>query len=135
MDDFTQHIYEGLQEVFTVEDIGLNEQFRKLYAEDAPFSHTSGSTLICGVLETSGIDCEAALISSHKAGMEYHRLHVCDFSAECILGLNTPAVCKPDGRNLRCSIERTWVNYCCILMQLSNKHCMFRKANELVKMS
>ena len=48
MGDFNQHIYAGkLQEAFTVEDIGPEEQFRKLYAEDAPFSHTIGSTRIC----------------------------------------------------------------------------------------
>ena len=61
--DFNQHIYEGkLQEAFTAEDIGLEEQFRKLYDKDAPFSHTSGSTLICGGFVNLGINCKSALI-------------------------------------------------------------------------
>ena len=98
MGDFNQHIHEGkLQEVFTADDIGLEEQFRKLYKEDAPFSHISGSTPICGVFATSGIKCKAALISSHKAGVGDHRLCVFDFSEESILGLDIPALCKPDG--------------------------------------
>jgi hypothetical protein len=58
------------------------------------------------------------------------RLHVFDFSTESLLGLDTPAVCKPDGRKLRCSIERTRVNYWRVLMQLTNKHRMFKKAND-----
>jgi hypothetical protein len=132
MGDFNQNIYEGkLQEAFTAEDIGLEEQFRKLYDKNAPLSHTSGSPPIFGVFATSGINCKAALISSHKAGVGDHRLHVFDFSAESLLGLDTPAVCKPDGRKLRCSIERTRVNYCRFLMQLTNKHRMFKKANDL----
>ena len=101
MGDFNQHIYEGkLQEAFTAEDIGLEKQFRKLYDKDAPFSHTSGSTPICRVFAASGINCKAALISSHKAGVGDHRLHVFDFLVESILGLDTPAVCKPDGQKL-----------------------------------
>ena len=80
MGDFNQHIYEGkLQEAFTAQDIGPEEQFRKQYDEDAPCSHTSDSTSICGVFETSDINCEAALISSHKAGVGDHRFCVLDF--------------------------------------------------------
>ena len=123
--DFNQHIYKGkLQEAFAVEDIGLEEKFRKLYDDDALFSHITGSIPICCVCAISGIDCEAALISSHKAGVGDHRLHVFDFSAESILGLEIPAVCKPGGRNLRCNIEQTRVNYCRVLMQLSNNRRM-----------
>ena len=120
MADFNQHIYEGkLQETFTAEDIGLEEQFRKLYDKNAPFSHASGSALIYGVFATSGINYEATL---HKAGVGDHRLHAFDFSANSLLGIDTPAIYRPDGRKLRCSIERTRVNYCCILMQLISKH-------------
>ena len=63
-------MYEGqIQEACTAEDIGLEEQFRELYDEDEPFSHTSGSAPIYGVFVTLGINCKAALISSHKAGV------------------------------------------------------------------
>ena len=82
---------------------------------------------ICNI----GINCEVALIPSHKAGVGDHRLHVFEFSAESLLGIDTPAVCKPDGRKLRCSIEWTRVNYCRVLMQLTNQHQMFKKANDL----
>ena len=127
MGDFNQHIYEGkLQEAFTAEDIELEEQFRELCDEDSPFS-----TPICRVFATSGINCEAALISSHKVGVGDHRLHIFDFSAELILGLDTPAIYKPDERRLRCSIDRTRVDYCRVLMQLGNKHRTFRKTNNL----
>ena len=72
MGDFNQPIYEGkLHEAFTAEDIGLEEQFRKLYDEDAPFSHTSGSTPTCGVFATSGINCEAGIdLKSQSRGRE-----------------------------------------------------------------
>ena len=79
MGDLNQHGYEGkLQEAFNAEDIGLEEQFRKLFDEDAPFSRISGSTPIYGVFVTSRIDCEAALISSHRAVVGYHRLGLFD---------------------------------------------------------
>ena len=42
--DFNQHIYGGkLQEAFMVENIGSEEQFRKLYDKNVPLSHASGS--------------------------------------------------------------------------------------------
>ena len=98
---FNQHLHEGkLQEVFTAEDIGLEDQSRKLNVEDAPLSHNNGSTPICGVFAKSGMNCESASISSYKGGMGDHRLHVLYFSAESILGLDTPSVCKPDRQNL-----------------------------------
>ena len=40
--DFNLPIYEGkLQEAFMAEDIELEEQFRKVYDENVPFSYTS----------------------------------------------------------------------------------------------
>ena len=58
----------------------MTEQFRKLFNEDAPFSHKSGSTPILGVFATGGIDCTSAFIAQHGSGVGDHRLHIFDFS-------------------------------------------------------
>ena len=77
MGDFNQNIQKGKpQETLTADDIGLEEQFRKLYDKDAPFSHMSGSTPICSMFVTSGINYEAALILKHKAGVGAQTAHI-----------------------------------------------------------
>ena len=43
MGDFNQDIYKGsLAKKLKSDDIGMTEQFRKLFVEDAPFSHVLG---------------------------------------------------------------------------------------------
>ena len=53
MGDFNQRIYkEKSQEAIAAEDVGLEEQFRKLYDKNALFSYITGSTPIYGVFVT-----------------------------------------------------------------------------------
>ena len=132
MGDFNQDIYRGsLGKHLRSDDIGMTEQFKKLFDEDAPFSHATGQTPICGVFATCGIECVAAFISQHGSGVGDHRLNVFDFSAESLLGLLAPATVKPAGRNLQCCIERSRINYTRVLMQLTTRHRMFKKVNHI----
>ena len=136
MGDFNEDIYEGeLALTLKEEDLLLEEQFRKTFSQDAPFSHFSGSKPICGIFASPGIDCTTAFIDKHKMnggmGVGDHRLHIFDFSAQSLLGLDTPTMKKPTSRNLRCSVVRTRINYNKVLMQLTNRHRMYKKMNTL----
>ena len=129
--DFNDDVYTGsLARSLTHRDIGLQEQFHKLFEEPAPFSHTTGSRPIMGVYATSGVEVTAAFLSKHgaKGTVGDHRLHVFDFTTMSITGLDTPAVKRAEGRNLQCKDHYGKTNYVRLLMQLTKRHKMFSKA-------
>ena len=132
MGDFNEDIYKDkLGRALLGEDIQMCEQYHRLCGEKAPFSHITGKRPIMGVFASPGIDCTAALICAHKIGVGDHRMHVFDFSSQSLLGIESPVAKRPSGRNLHCSIERQRVKYNRVLIQLTKRHRMFKKANIL----
>jgi hypothetical protein len=132
MGDFNEDIYKDkLGRALLGDDIQMCEQYHRLCGEKAPFSHISGKRPIMGVFSSPGIDCTAALVCAHKIGVGDHRMHVFDFSSKSLLGIESPVAKRPSGRNLHCSIERQRVNYNRVLIQLTKRHRMFKKANIL----
>jgi hypothetical protein len=132
MGDFNDNVYEGsLARILASADIRLTEQFQRLFNQDAPYSHITGTEPISAVFASPGINCEAAFISCHEAGVGDHRLHVFDFDAESLLGITAPATRRPRARNLQCRLEYARVNYERVLMQLTSRHKMFKKAKVL----
>jgi hypothetical protein len=132
MGDFNDNVYTGaLALALGGDDYLLTEQYNKLFGEDAPFSHISGQVPISAVFATPGVDCGAAFIAPHKLGVGDHRVHVFDFSAESLLGLQAPASRSGKTRKLQCRIEYARVNYTRVLLQLTTRHRMYKKANIL----
>ena len=132
--DFNDNIYtSSLAQSLGHRDIGLVEQYHRLYDEPAPFSHNTGSTPIMGVYATAGVEVTAAYLSRHhaKGVVGDHRLHVFDFSTKSITGLDSPTDTRTEGRNLQCSHHYAKTNYVRVLMQLTQRHKMFSKALRL----
>ena len=103
MGDFNKDIYRAhLFGCLGADDIMMTEQFHQLFNKHAPFSHNSGKKPIMGVFATPGIDCTAAFIAAHDAGVGDHCLHVFDFSASALLGVEYVDGKRPAGRKLRC---------------------------------
>ena len=104
--DLNVHVYnDPLAHALKAEDIRLEDQFNKVFDEDVPFSHFTGSKPI----NTPGIDCVTAYVSKHKVngGPEVgdHRVMIFDFSAESIIGLDAPAANPPEARKLRATAK------------------------------
>ena len=136
MGDFNQSIYTSdFLKALTGEDLQLEEQYRKFFDQDAPVSHVSGQSPICGVFATPRITVNAAFLAKHDAAgsIRDHRLHVFDLSSTSFLGMDTPTVTKTAVRNLQCNQDYTRVAYCKMLMQLTANHRMFTKVNLLKK--
>ena len=129
--DFNDNIYtSSLARSLGHRDIGLVDQYHRLFDEPAPFSHNTGSVPIMGVYATAGIEVTAAYLSQHhaKGVVGDHRLHVFDFSTKSITGLDSPTDTRAEGRNLQCSHHYARTNYIRVLMQLTQRHKMFSKA-------
>ena len=135
MDDFNDNVYEGnLAKTLVVSaDICLTEQFRRLYDQDTPFSHITDTLSISAVFASPGINCEAAFVSCHGAGVGDHRLHVFDFNVDSLLGITAQATKCPRARDLQCRLEYARVNYERVLMQLTGRHRMYKKARILTE--
>ena len=104
--DLNVHVYnDPLAHALKAEDVRLEEQFNKVFDEDVPFSHFTGSKPIASFFATPGIDCVTAYVSKHKVnggpGVGDHRVMIFDFSAESIIGLDAPAANPPEARKLR----------------------------------
>ena len=77
--DFNDNIYTiHFAQIRIHRNVGLVEQYHKLFGEEAPFSHASGLTPIMGVFTTAGVEVTKALLSQHKvkSTVGNHRLHV-----------------------------------------------------------
>ena len=82
--DFNQSIYRSrLATELTSQDLEMEEQFKRLHGEEAPYSHVKGKLPIMGCFATKGVETKAYFISRHHAygSVGDHRLHVIDFSS------------------------------------------------------
>ena len=104
------------------------EQYRKLFDEEAPFSHISVQLPICRFFTTLGITVNAAFRKKYNAAGSVgdHRFQVFDFSSVSILGMETPTVTKTAGHNLQYKQVYTHVAY-----WLTARHRMYINANLL----
>ena len=134
--DLNIHVYnDPLVHALKEEDICLQEQFNKVFDEDVPFLHLTGSKPIASFFATPGIDCVTAYVSKHKVnggpGVGDHRVMVFDFSAESIIGLDAPAANPPEARKLCAGVDRWRVENAKSLLKLASHHRMYTKMNYL----
>jgi hypothetical protein len=80
----------------------MDEQTLKSTGQQAPKSHQTGTNPIVGTFATPGIMCVNSYLSPHGVGVGDHRLHIHDFDAMSVLGIEYPKTVKPSGRSLRC---------------------------------
>ena len=100
---YTSHFARQLAE----DDLRIEEQYQKLDGEEAPFLYVRGTEPIMGCFATSGIFVRSYFMSAHHASGSVgdHRLHVIDFCAVSILGVELPAVTKKIGRRLQYKLK------------------------------
>ena len=100
MGDFNQNIYTlNFAQQLAEDDLGMEEQYQKLHGEQAPCLYVRGTEPIMGCFATSGIFVRSYFMAAHSASGSVgdHWLHVIDFCAVSILGVELPAVTKQAG--------------------------------------
>jgi hypothetical protein len=102
-----------------------------LTGKEAPHSHCTGKVAIVGTYTTPGIICTNLYFSPHGAGVGNHRFQLHNFDAHTVLGTDYPKTVCPQGRALRCRVERTVKRYNKVLRQLLIRHRSFEKLDFL----
>ena len=129
---FNKNIYTGrLANRLACEDLRMSEQVLKTKGRKLPPTHVLGSRPIDAVFATSGVVCKNAFILQKYGGVGDHRCFILDFCTVSMLGSAFPRVVPPAARKLHCNVERIRENYCKVLNELTDRHQMFRKLNEI----
>ena len=113
----------------------MTEQCRATTGNPIPATHVRGSRPIDAVFATSGVVCKNATILQKYGGVGDHRCFVIDFCTKSMLGSVFPRVCPPAARKLHCDCERIRQNYCDVLNELTDRHQMFQKLNEITSLA
>ncbi len=95
--------------------------------KEAPHSHCTEKVAIVGMYATLGIICTNLYLSPHGAGVGNHWFQLHDFDAHTVLGTDYPKTVCPQGRVLRCGVERTAKRYNEVLTKLLIRHRLFEK--------
>ncbi len=82
---------------------------------------------IVGTYATPGIICTNSYLSPHGAGVGNHWFQLHNFDAHTVLGTDYPKTVHPQGRALRCGVERTVKWYNKVLTKLLIHHRLFEK--------
>ena len=126
--DANEDLYTGtLAKELQGDGLQMTEQVLKSTGQRTPYSHHSGSKPILGTYATPGVVCIDSYVAPHGAGVGDHRLHLHDFCARSVLGIDYPKLSRAQGRKLRCKVERTVKNYNKVLKQLLLRHRAFDK--------
>ncbi len=83
--------------------------------------------VIVGTYTTSGIICTNSYLSTHGPGVGNHRFQLHDFDAHTVLGTDYPKTFRPQGRALRCGVERAVKRYNKVLTKLLIRYRLFEK--------
>ena len=76
-----------------------------------------------------------ATVLQRYGGGGDHRVFIVDFTLDSILGSMFLRVVSPGGRKLHCESEQIRGNYTRVLHKLANRHQLFKKLNELDKIT
>ena len=134
--DFNENVYTGrLAKMLAGDDLRMTEQCFKTTGRKIPPTHVRGSRPIDAVYATSGVICVNAGILAKYVGVGDHRCFIMDFCSVSVLGSVFPRIVPPAARKLHCDSERIRRNYCAVLNQLCDRHQMFKKLNELNRLS
>ena len=126
--DANEHLYDGnLAQILQGDGLCMEEQVLASTGQQAPYSHARGSTPISGTYATPGIHCQNSYVAPHGTGVGDHRLQIHDFCATSVLGIDYPTLVRPEGRRLRCDVEKSVKNYNKVLKQLYLRHRVFEK--------
>jgi hypothetical protein len=111
--DVNENIYMApLAKALRGKGLWMEEQTLCLTGKEAPHSHCTGKVAIVGTYATPGIICANSYLSPHGTGVGDHRFQLHNFNAHTVLGTDYPKTVRPQGRALRCRVERTvkWYN-------------------------
>jgi len=134
--DFNENVYSGrIARRLADDDLNLEEQCMKRTGTPLPPSHTSGTTPVCAVYATAGVEVVNVFVLEHHGGVGDHRLIVVDFSSVSVIGMDFPNIVRPEARNLHCNSERIRDNYNKILDQLCHRHRMYERMKEIYDMA
>ena len=132
MVDFNQNIYtSNVAQQLAADDLGMEEQYHKLHGgEQAPFSYVMGTEPIMGCFATGGIFVKSYFMAVNGASgsVEDHRLHVIDFCAVSILGVELLVATKQAGRRLQYNLKPTSRKYRKDLVKMCKRHRIKEKA-------
>jgi hypothetical protein len=130
--DVNKNIYTGpLVKALQGYGLQMEEQTLCLTGKEAPHSHCTGKVAIVGMYATLGIICMNSYLSPHGAGVGDHRFQLHEFNALTVLGTDYPKTVHPQGRALRCGVERTVKWYNKVLTKLLIRHRLFEKLDFL----
>jgi hypothetical protein len=105
----------------------MEEQTLCSTGKEAPHSHCTGKVAIGGMYTTPGIICTNSYLFPHGAGVSDHWFQLHDFDAHTVFSTDYPKIVHPQGRALRCRVERTVKRYNKVLMKLLIHHRSFKK--------
>ncbi len=123
--DVNENIYmDPLAKALQGNELRMEKQTLRLTGKEAPHSHCIGKVAIVGTYATPGIVCTNSYLSPHGTGV-CDQLH--NFDVHILLGTDYPKTVRPQGRALRCRVERTvkWNNK--VLTKLLIRHRLFGK--------
>ena len=125
--DLNENLYTGKLAKKLAEELDLEDVVQSSTGQPAPPSHVRGSVPISGTLAPPGIVCHNSFVSPHGGGVGDHRFHVHDFCAKSVLGIDYPKTVRPEGRALRCEVERTVKKHNTVLKEMMIRHRAFDK--------
>jgi hypothetical protein len=106
--DVNESIYMGpLAKALQGNGLWMEKQTLCSTGKEAPHSHCTGKVAIVGMYATPGIICTNSQFSPHGPGVCNHWFQLHDFDAHTVLGTDYPKTVHPQGRALRCGVERT----------------------------
>jgi hypothetical protein len=110
--DVNENIYMGpLAKALQGNGLRMEELTLCLTGKEAPHSHCAGKVAKVGTYATLGIICTNSYLSPHGAGVGNHWFQLHDFDAHTVLGTDYLKTVHPQGRALRCGVERTVKRY------------------------
>jgi hypothetical protein len=126
--DVNKNVYTGpLSKALQGDELCMEEQTLCSTGKEAPHSHCTEKVAIVGMYATLGIICTNSYLSLHGAGVGDHQFQLHDFDAHTVLGTDYPKTVHPQGRALRCGVERTLKWYNKVLTKLLLHHRSFEK--------
>ena len=126
--DLNENIYTGpFSAILQQQPLLMDEQTLKSTGQQAPKSHQMGTNPIVGTFATPGIMCVNSYLSPHGGGVGDHRVHIHDFDAMSVLGIEYHKTVKPTGRSLRCENVKARKKYIKKLKQSLKAHRVYDK--------
>ena len=116
-------------------DLLMSEQCLKLNGEHLPATFVEGSWAIDAVFATTGVEVVNAGLLPKRGGVGNHRCFILDFTSASVFGTVNPRVAPASGRKLHCDCKRIRTSYNDVLGQLADQHRMFKKIDDLTKLS